>query len=169
MYRIICKAKEVLSITDHEGQRVSRGIALPFHDVGAWMGLVGQHQSPADLPSGKTRYPLYRRVGGPQGRSGRGRKISPAPGFDPRTVKPVASCYTDWAIPVLIEDNYWNKLSKKSRYVGSYYANISRCTVHITSNVSQFSFCENSEFKLIYDVLLMLRTNFHWTAFCYYV
>jgi hypothetical protein len=50
------------------------------------------------LPSGKTRYPLYRRLGGPQGRSGQVREISPPPGFDPRTVQPVASGYTDWAI-----------------------------------------------------------------------
>ena len=50
------------------------------------------------LPPGKTRYPLYRRQGGPQGRSGQVRKISPSPGFDPRTVQPVASRYTEWAI-----------------------------------------------------------------------
>jgi hypothetical protein len=31
----------------------------------------GQHHAPAALPPGKTRYPLYRRLGGPQGRSGR--------------------------------------------------------------------------------------------------
>jgi len=37
------------------------------------------------LPPGKTRYPLYRRLGGPQGRSGQVRKISPPPGFDPRS------------------------------------------------------------------------------------
>jgi hypothetical protein len=29
-------------------------------------------------------------LGGPQGRSGRVRNISPLPGFDPRTVQPVA-------------------------------------------------------------------------------
>ena len=63
------------------------------------MGGGGQHHAPAALPPGKTRYPLYRRLGGPQGRSGRVRKISPPPGFDPRTVQPVASRYTDWAIP----------------------------------------------------------------------
>jgi hypothetical protein len=40
---------------------------------------------PAALPSGKTRYPLYRRLGGPQDRSGRVRKISAPPGFDLRT------------------------------------------------------------------------------------
>ena len=28
-------------------------------------------------PLGKTRYPLYRRLGGPQGRSGQVRKVSP--------------------------------------------------------------------------------------------
>jgi hypothetical protein len=50
-------------------------------------------------PRKETRYPLYRRLGGSQGRSGRVRKISPPPGFDPRTVQPVASRYTDWATP----------------------------------------------------------------------
>ena len=45
---------------------------------------------------GKTRYPLYRRLGGPQGRSGQVRKIFPPPGFDPRTVQPVASRYTHY-------------------------------------------------------------------------
>jgi hypothetical protein len=47
------------------------------------------------LPPGNTRYPLYRRLGGPQGRSGQVRKISPPPGFDPRTVQPIAIRYTD--------------------------------------------------------------------------
>ena len=39
-----------------------------------------------NLPPGKTRYPLYRRMVRPQGRSGQVRKILPPPGFDPRTV-----------------------------------------------------------------------------------
>ena len=34
------------------------------------------------LPPGKTRYPLYRRLGGPQVRSGQVRKISPPPQWD---------------------------------------------------------------------------------------
>ena len=43
------------------------------------------------LRRGMTRYPLYRRLGGPQGRSGPVRKISPPPGFDPRPARsPVA-------------------------------------------------------------------------------
>jgi hypothetical protein len=49
------------------------------------------------LPPGKAWYPLYRRLGGPQGRSGQVRQISPPPGFDLRTAHPVASRYTDYA------------------------------------------------------------------------
>ena len=44
------------------------------------------------------------RLGWPQGRSGLVRKFSPpptAPGTRSRTVQPVASRYTDWAIPAL--------------------------------------------------------------------
>ena len=67
------------------------------------MGEGGQRHAPTALPPGKTRYPLYRRLGGPHSRSRRVRKISPPPGFDPRTVKPVASRCTDWAIPAHIQ------------------------------------------------------------------
>jgi hypothetical protein len=49
------------------------------------------------IPPGKSRYPFYRRKGGPQGRFGQVRKIFPTPGFDPRTVQPIASRYTDYA------------------------------------------------------------------------
>jgi hypothetical protein len=49
------------------------------------------------LTSGKTRHPLYRRMGGPQGRSGQVRKISPPPGFYSGTVHLVASRYINWA------------------------------------------------------------------------
>jgi len=59
----------------------------------------GQRHAPTSLPPGKTRYALCRRLGGPQSRSGRVRKISPLPGFDPPTLQPVASRYTDWANP----------------------------------------------------------------------
>ena len=62
-------------------------------DGGGWPTL-----RPVALPQRMTRCPLYRRLGWPQGRSGRERKNSPPPGFDPRTAQPVASRYTDWAI-----------------------------------------------------------------------
>ena len=41
------------------------------------MGMGGQHHAPATLRPGKTRYPLYRRLGGPRNLFGRLRKISP--------------------------------------------------------------------------------------------
>ena len=48
------------------------------------------------LPPGKTRYPFYRRLGGPQGRSGRAKNLVPT-GIRFRIVQPVVSRYTDWA------------------------------------------------------------------------
>jgi len=64
------------------------------------MGVIGQLQAPAALPPrNKTRCLLYSRQGEPQGQSGRfAESLSPSPGFDPRTVQPVESRYTDWAI-----------------------------------------------------------------------
>ena len=78
-------------------QRGRRGIALLFQDLSArWVCVVSvTPRSP--LPSGKTRYPFYRRLGGLQDRSEQVRKISPPPGFDPQTVQPVGSRYTDYA------------------------------------------------------------------------
>jgi len=63
------------------------------------MGVGVQRHAPAALPPEKTRYPLYRRLGRPQSWSGRVRKISPRPGFDLRTVQPVANRYTSYVIP----------------------------------------------------------------------
>ena len=54
------------------------------------MGEGSASRPGRNLPPGKTQYPLYKRLGGPQGLSGQVRKISPPPGFDPRTVQPVA-------------------------------------------------------------------------------
>ena len=42
------------------------------------------------LPPGKTRYPLDRRLGGPQDRSGGAENLDP-PEFDPRTVQSVVN------------------------------------------------------------------------------
>ena len=87
-------------------------------------GVGGQHHAPAALPPGKTRYPLYRRLGGPQSWSGRVWKISPPPGFDPRTVQPVASRYIDWAIRAHIP-LYTNIMPCYTYAVYIYYVRIS--------------------------------------------
>ena len=65
-------------------------MALWYKGKGKVHPITG-HEGPGRFTPGKeTRYPLYRRLGGPQGRSGRVWKISPPPGFDLWTVQPVA-------------------------------------------------------------------------------
>jgi hypothetical protein len=90
-----CKGK-VLPTTGHEVQegkyRYSFTLSLTLAlDGGGWSTL----RPGCFTPWKETRDPVSRRLGGPQGRSGRLRKISPPPGFDPRTVQPVASRYND--------------------------------------------------------------------------
>ena len=73
--------------------------------------MGGQCNAPVSLPPGKARYALYRRLGGPQDLSGQVRKILSPGGFDPRIVQPVASRYTDNAIPVQLYFLYQVKVS----------------------------------------------------------
>jgi len=63
------------------------------------MGVGGQRHAPRPLYSWENPGARHRKLGGPQGLSGRLREISSLPEFDPGTVQPVASRYTDWAIP----------------------------------------------------------------------
>jgi hypothetical protein len=78
------------------------------------------------LPLGKTQYPLYRRLGGSQGRSGQVWKILPPPEFDPRTVQPIPGRYTDYANqPTQCGVRLWNclhlkKLVATKQYCGGY-------------------------------------------------
>ena len=64
------------------------------------------------LPLGKTRYPFYRRLGGPQDRSGRAENLVPT-GIRSRTAQPVA----------------------QSLYRLSYRAYIKKNIYHLTSNI----------------------------------
>jgi len=76
--------------------RLGRCISLLFHDRGTRRGWVVKSMLRPHFTSGKTRYPFYRRLGGPQGRSGRAENLVPT-GIRSRTVQPVVSRYTDWA------------------------------------------------------------------------
>ena len=82
-------------ITDHKGPEVEYSYTSTLSLTSALDGMGCQHHATAALLPGKTRYPLHRRLGEPQGRSVQGRKIPLTPGFNPRTVQPVASRYTD--------------------------------------------------------------------------
>ena len=52
---------------------------------GEWPAARPSHT----LPLGKTRYPIYRRLGGPQGQSGRAENLVSI-GIQSRTVQPIA-------------------------------------------------------------------------------
>jgi hypothetical protein len=74
--------------------KAQRGSLASALDGGGWLTPRSDRFTLRE----ETRYVLYTRQGGHQGRSGQVRKISPSSGFDPRTVQPVASRYTDWDI-----------------------------------------------------------------------
>jgi len=63
--------------------------------------LGGQHHSLAALLLGKTWYPLYSRLGGSQGWSGRDGKSRSHRVSIPR-LQPVVSCYTDYVMPAIL-------------------------------------------------------------------
>ena len=95
--KVKCTLVQALRLgTGRKTHRGNRGIALLFLVHGTRKGEGLASRPGRFLPPVKTRYALYRRLGGPQDRSGQVRKISPPPGFDPRTVQPVASRYTDY-------------------------------------------------------------------------
>ena len=77
--------------TGHEGPEREQMYSFTLPSTSALDGGGWSIPSPGCFTSGKeTRYPLYRRLGVPQGRSGQMRKISSPPVFDPRTVHPIA-------------------------------------------------------------------------------
>jgi hypothetical protein len=80
-------------------------------------GMRGQHHAPAVLTPGKTQYPLYRRLGGPQDRSGHVRRVSPH-----RDSIPGLSSPLPFAIPTEIPDPYirvGTHVSKNKRKLNS--------------------------------------------------
>jgi len=58
------------------------------------------------LPQGETGYPFYRRMGGPQGRSGQTENLVPT-GIRSRTVQPVAQSLYRLSYPAHTEKDIW--------------------------------------------------------------
>ena len=70
----------------------------------ATKALRGSRCIAPPLPPSKTQYPLYGRLGWPQGQSGQVRKVLPPSGFNSQTVQRIARCFTDSAI---LAHNAW--------------------------------------------------------------
>jgi hypothetical protein len=119
--------------TGRRAYRRSRGIALFFLDHGTRRGGGSASRPGRYLTPGKTRYPLYRRLGGPQGRSGQVRKLLPPLGFYPRTVQPVASRYNDWAVRATTPRDYVER-------VHCYIVSVCLWTVRLSVIDSPFPF-----------------------------
>jgi hypothetical protein len=112
-------------------QRYSSALSLTSAlDWGGWIRPCHGHFTPGK----ETRYALYGRLGGPQGRPGRARKISPPPGFGPCTVQRVAGCYTDGAIAFRVY--YVTCLKLKTGNVENYVImNLTVCILSRDSSV----------------------------------
>jgi hypothetical protein len=102
------------------------------------------------LPPGKTQYPLYRRLGGPQDQSGQVWKFSPPPGFDPRIVQPVASRYTDYATRPTLSYGVYNNSRGASWY------NFKTAIQHMGMQQYQRSFPYTHTFQ---DNMIFLKTE----------
>jgi hypothetical protein len=81
---LACSTVQVTLYRPPRAQRESRGIALLNLNLGIRREWVVSTTSRPLYPPGKTRYPSYRRLGGPHG-----------PSLDPRTVQPTVSPYAD--------------------------------------------------------------------------
>jgi hypothetical protein len=85
-YPMTCRHKD-------EAEVYMQPIRNPALERGMWSAPRSGCFTP-----GKTWYPSYRTLGGPRGPVCTARKMSPPLRFDPRTVQPVQSRYTNWAI-----------------------------------------------------------------------
>jgi hypothetical protein len=62
------------------------------------MGVGVQRHALVTLPPGMTQYLLHRSLGVPQGWYGLVWRISAPPRFDPQTIQPIVTCYTNYTI-----------------------------------------------------------------------
>ena len=95
-------------------QTVGRCIALLFHDRGTRRCEWSAARPGRTLPTGKPQCPFYRRLSGPQGRSGRAENLIPT-GIRSRTVQPVVDRYIDWAIRPTLKSMLKLKIDNKEQ------------------------------------------------------
>ena len=97
--QVKCTLVQALRLcTGRTAHRGSRGIALPYHDHGTRRGWeISVTPRPLFTP-GKDSVIIVQEAGWAPGPVWTGAENLAPPGFDPRTVQPVANRYTDWTI-----------------------------------------------------------------------
>ena len=75
--------------------------------------MCGELHRLAALPPGKARYPLYKRLGGPQDRYGRVQKISPPPGFGEQIIPLFLNNFLKFSLPKYVSLTQETKKKKK--------------------------------------------------------
>ena len=140
--KVKCTLVQALRLcTGRMVHRRSRGIAILFLDHGTRRGRrVSVTPRPHFTPR-KDPVPIVQEVGrGAQSRSGQVRKFSPPPGFDPQTVEPVASRYTDWATslggPNFIAASNCNNLN----WLTGFGRNVGNQPLNLTTSKANFVF-----------------------------
>jgi len=98
-------------------QRVGRCIALLFHNHGTSWGEWSAAHPSHTLPSGRTRYPFYRRLGGPQGRSGWVKNLV-STRIRSWTVQPIVTILTELSSPQWYLRKTHNPVSSKGAKIG---------------------------------------------------
>ena len=78
---------------------MSGGIDQLFLNLGTRRAVCGQHYAPAAFAPGKDPVSIVQEAGWAPEPVWIGAENLAPPGFDPRTFQPVASRYTDYAIP----------------------------------------------------------------------
>ena len=107
-YKVKVKVTFVQALLPCKGRtahRGSRSIALPFHDHGTRRGEGSASHPGHSLPPWKDPVPIVQEAGWAPGPvwTGAENLAPPSPGFDPQTIQPVASRYTDWATRPTLE------------------------------------------------------------------
>ena len=103
---LLCCGVKLHPTTCHEGTGKGQMHSSTLSLTSVLNGCPSLTPPPGCFTAGKrTRFSLQRRLGKPRDWSGRLSQISPPPDFEPRTVEPVASCYSDYAIPAPLQQS----------------------------------------------------------------
>ena len=130
------------------GSQGSTGIALPFLDHGTRRGWEISVTPRPLFTHGKDPVPIVQEAGGgPMAGLERCGKSRPSPGFDPRTVQPLASCYIPLRYPA-------HTFRKEAQYF----------ILHICNSVPNFSVTKpKAQFHKQVNALAKHRRSIVWS------